>query len=459
MSKTMNKKLLKTINLLYVEDDEIVRSDLTSLLSKFFGTVYSAQDGQEGLDLYKKNQKDIDVIVSDINMPVMTGIEMLKNIRQFDKEVPTIFATAYSDKEFLVDAIKLKVSEYMIKPLDIRNLMVCLNEIAKNRYNDLLVKQQNKEMKKYKDVIFSNNIVIKTDKKMKITFVNELFCKITGFDKKELIGQEISCLKHKDVDKNIYKKIYDCVLSNKTWNGELKNITKDGTFYYALTTVVSTINDSGEITGSLVIQKDETEKEIKRKEIQSSLIKDKSEIFKKSKKSTSELTQTINQLNKEIEELTNKLNIEKQEKNHYIYTLEKYSNEKKKISTELSTYKKDEENFQQLSAKVIKLTKENSDLKTELKKLKGKLEIIEDEHKKRLKQQKINFEVEIDDLEKLLNQAKEKLENIGSVETLSQKLAYWKEKAKREATRSEKMEREIIAFGDKGLMAKAFEGR
>ncbi|WP_044416115.1 hypothetical protein [Halarcobacter anaerophilus] len=64
----------------------------------------------------------------------------------------------------------------------------------------------------------------------------------------------------------------------------------------------------------MVIQKDETQKELRRKEIQSSLIKDKSEIFKKSKESSSELSQMINTLNQEIEDLTNKLTSEKQEK-------------------------------------------------------------------------------------------------------------------------------------------------
>lgn len=456
---TIDKKLLKNLNLLYVEDDETVRADLTSLLSKFFGTVYSAKNGEEGLLLYKKNQKDIDVIIADINMPVMTGIDMLKKVREFDKEVPAIFATAYSDKEFLSDAIKLKVFEYMIKPLDIRNLMVCLNEIAKNRYNDFLIKQQNKELKKYKDIIYNNDIVIKTDKEMKITFVNELFCKITGFDEKELLGQELSSLKHKDTDKNLYKKIYSGVLANKAWNGELKSITKEGSFYYALTTVVSTLDDSGEITGSLVIQKDETQKELRRKEIQSSLIKDKSEIFKKSKKSSSELSQMINTLNQEIEDLTNKLTSEKQEKNSYIYTLERYSTENKKLLSELSSFRKVEGNSHSVSKKLIKLTKENADFKVEVNRLNGKIELLNDEHKKELKQQKVNFEVEIDDLGKVLNETKEKLENVGDVEAISQKLAYWKEKAKKEAKRSEKMEHEIIAFGNENLMAKAFGGR
>ncbi|XOB62838.1 response regulator [Campylobacterota bacterium DY0563] len=459
MSGTIDKKLLKRLKLLYVEDDDTVRADLSSLLSNFFDTVYTAKDGQEGLSLYKQKQNEIDVIVADINMPGLTGIQMLQKIREFDKEVPTIFATAYSDNEFLVDAIKLKVSEYIIKPIDIRNLMTSLNEIAKNTYHDFLINQQNKELKKYKDIIYNNNIVIRTNKHLKISFVNDLFCKITGFDKKELLGEELTVLKHKDVDSEIYKKIYNCVLDNRQWNGELKNLTKDGSFYYADTSVISTLDDSGDITGCLIIQKDETSKAIKRREIQTSLIKDKSEIFQKSKKSSVELYQVINNLNDELELLKEGLQKEKQEKNSYINTLERYSSENKKLLNEINTYRKVSETSHDATRKLIKMSKESADLKVEIKRLETKLEMIEDEHQKDLKQQKVYYEVKLDDMDKLLTNAKEKLDAVENVEAVSQKLAYWQEKAKSEAKKNEKIEKEIISYGDKKLMAKLFGGK
>ncbi|WP_320036202.1 response regulator [Halarcobacter sp.] len=459
MSGTIDKKLLKRLKLLYVEDDDTVRADLSSLLSNFFDTVYTAKDGQEGLSLYKQKQNEIDVIVADINMPGLTGIQMLAKIREFDKDVPTIFATAYSDNEFLVDAIKLKVSEYIIKPIDIRNLMTSLNEIAKNTYHDFLINQQNKELKKYKDIIYNNNIVIRTNKHMKISFVNDLFCKITGFDKKELLGEELTVLKHKDVDSEIYKKIYNCVLDNRQWNGELKNLTKDGSFYYADTSVISTLDDSGDITGCLIIQKDETSKAIKRREIQTSLIKDKSEIFQKSKKSSVELYQVINNLNDELESLKEGLQKEKQEKNSYINTLERYSSENKKLLNEINTYRKVSETSHDATRKLIKMSKESADLKVEIKRLETKLEMIEDEHQKDLKQQKVYYEVKLDDMDKLLTSAKEKLDAVENVEAVSQKLAYWQEKAKSEAKKNEKIEKEIISYGDKKLMAKLFGGK
>lgn len=453
---TIDKKLLKRLKVLYVEDDVNARNELSTLMSSFFGNVYVAEDGKAGLELYKEKQKDIDIIIADINMPKLTGIEMLEEIRTFDKDIPVIFTTAYSDTKFLIDAIKLKVYEYIVKPIDIRNLMKVLSDLATIIYHDFLLTQQNKELKKYKDIIYNNNIVIRTNKNMIITFVNELFCNITGFDKKELIGKELKYLKHRDTDDKIYNRIYQNVLNDRQWNGELKNITKDGNFYISDTSVISTMSDLGELTGCLVIQKDETEKFLKNREVRTSLMKDKSQIFIKSKENIAQFQNNINILKNEIETLKSEIKKIKIDKDKYIYTVEKYSLENKRLKIDLKQYKSDSESVEQKSMYTIKLSKENADMKIELKRLNSKLESIKEEHKKECKQIKVNYEVEIDDLEQELSKINEKLDGVGNLEAMSQKLAYWKEKAKNEAKRMETLEKQIIQHGDKTIMSKLF---
>lgn len=90
----VDKKLLGRLRVLYVEDDENIRRELSTLLSNFFGKVYVADDGLKGLEAFKTYQNDIDIILSDINMPGLTGIEMMKKIREIDSKIPVIFATA-----------------------------------------------------------------------------------------------------------------------------------------------------------------------------------------------------------------------------------------------------------------------------------------------------------------------------------------------------------------------------
>ena len=453
---TIDKKLLKRLKVLYVEDDASARNELSSLMSSFFGNVYVAENGRTGLELYKEKQKDIDIIIADINMPELTGIEMLEEIRTFDKDIPVIFTTAYSDTKFLIDAIKLKVYEYIVKPIDIRNLMKVLAELATIIYHDFLLAQQNKELKKYKDIIYNNNIVIRTNKNMKITFVNDLFCNITGFDKKELLGEELTYLKHKDTEAEIYNKIYHNVLNDRQWNGQLKNITKDGNYYISDTSVISTMNDLGELTGCLVIQKDETEKFLKNREVRTSLMKDKSQIFIKSKENIAQYQTNINSLKNEIEFLTDEIRKIKIDRDKYIFTVEKYSLENKRLKSDLKQYKNDSELVEQKSIRTLKLSKENADMRIELKRLTSKLDNIKEDYEKECKQIKVNYEVQIDDLEQELSKINEKLDGVGNMEAMSQKLAYWKEKAKSEAKRMETLEKQIIQHGDKTIMSKLF---
>lgn len=454
---TIDKKLLKRLRVLYVEDDENVRNELVGLLSNFCQNVIAAKDGKEGLELHKKNKDEIDVVIADINMPNLNGIEMVKKIREIDKDIFVLFATAYSDNEFLSEAIKLKVFEYITKPIDIRRLMTVLNELALILYQKFLIEQQTKELKKYKDIMYSNNIVIRTDQKFIIQDVNELFCEITGFNKNELLGKDIDLIRHPETDRKIYEKIKQIVPVDKKFEDRIKNTKKDGTYYIANTVVIAILNDEGEFVGSLMIQKDETQEVIKRREVQTHLIKDKGEIFIKGKEASVELQIEINNLKHQIKTQEQEVKQAKADKDKYIYTLEKYRMENKKIKQELKQLKKEADTIDEKHSLVKKINKENADLKIENKTLATKLENIEYEHKKECKQIKVNFEVEIDDLEQEINVLKEKLEDVEDAEAISQKLSYWKEKAKAQAKRVEKLEKELLQVAPKDVLIRIFE--
>ncbi|MFY9075787.1 hypothetical protein CRU99_12910 [Malaciobacter mytili] len=452
-----DKEVLKRLRALYVEDDDNIRNELSSLLSNFFGKIYVAKDGKEGLETYLENKENIDVIISDINMPYLTGIEMIKKIRETNKDVSVIFTTAYSDTAYLADAIKLKVYEYIVKPIDIRNLLVVLNELATILYQNDLIAKQNIELEKYKDVIDANNIVIKTNENMQITYVNELFCKTTGFSKEELLGKELNFLKHPDTDPQIYKDIYSSILnSNKEWKGRIKNITKENGYYVSDTYVITTTNDNGTITGSFCVQNDITEELNKKREVQLALMKDKGDIFIKSKAGSAEQTVVINNLKADINELERELVNLRVERDNYLYKVEKLSKDNKKLRADLSYYISSSEKNKSVSNLTLKTNKENADLKIKVKKLNAKLEDTIEYYEKKCKQIEVNSQIEIDELEQELHDIKSKLGKIENAEVLTQKIEYWKEKAKSEAKKIEKLEREIMRSSDKGLIDKLF---
>ena len=447
----IDKNLLNKFTLLYVEDDDVIRVELSQLLMGFFSNVLVAKNGKDGLRTYLENQDNIDLILTDINMPVYNGLDMIKKIREFDKKIPVIFATAHSDNEFLIEAIKLKAQEYIVKPIDIRHLLSLMNEIATTLYHDFLLEQQQKELIKYKEIIDLNNIVIKTDINLKITYVNELFCEISGFDSEELIGKELKDLKYSDMASDIYTNLYLNILNNKSWEGKLKNIKKDGGFFNTDAYVMPTLDETGEMNGAISIQKNITEELNKKREIQIALMREKSGILSRSKEENLEQTQIINDLKYKLERAQIDLEQSLKNVNKFMYSNEKYQIEIKNLKTELALFKKNSN-----TNTAFKLSKESSDLRLENKKLKEKLTEVELNHEKIVLQQKVNYEIKITELQEKISKLEEKVDNMKSDEVLLQKLEYWKEKANKETARIENLEKQIIAHGDANFMSKIF---
>ncbi len=109
---------LRELKLLFVEDEEDLLNIISSTLSKLKISFLTAKNGKEALGLIEKNN-DISLIVTDINMPVMNGISMIKELRKTQKkDIPVVVMSAHTEKEY-IDAVKeLDVKEYMLKPFD-----------------------------------------------------------------------------------------------------------------------------------------------------------------------------------------------------------------------------------------------------------------------------------------------------------------------------------------------------
>jgi YesN/AraC family two-component response regulator len=113
---------LKNLELLYIEDEADVMSQTKLILDDFVKVVHTAKDGEEGLKMAL--ELPIDIIIADINMPKMNGIDMIKALKnEHEKDIPCIITTAHTDTEYLIDAINLKVDGYIIKPINIKDLI------------------------------------------------------------------------------------------------------------------------------------------------------------------------------------------------------------------------------------------------------------------------------------------------------------------------------------------------
>ena len=253
-------RYLKKLSLLYVEDDENTREELEYFLQNKVKNLYVAENGQEGFDLFEKHQPDL--IITDIQMPVMTGTKMIKLIKQINSTIPFVIITAFNDTDYLFEAIKLNVTNYLTKPLNLFALSEVLANIAKN----INLENENKEiynsLKQYKDIVDERSIISKTDINGIITYINEPFEKISGYKKEELLGKPHSIITHPAINKNIFKKMWKKInIEKKSWQGRLKNITKEGNEYFVDIIIKPILDLDGNIIEYISLSNDITDLE------------------------------------------------------------------------------------------------------------------------------------------------------------------------------------------------------
>lgn len=115
------------LKLLYVEDDESARESATFLLEDFFESIVMAVDGQDGLE--KLSSNEIDLIITDIDMPRLNGLDMIEEIRKEDKDISIIVLSAHMKTEYFLQSIKLNITGYLLKPLDLDSLLDVFNNV------------------------------------------------------------------------------------------------------------------------------------------------------------------------------------------------------------------------------------------------------------------------------------------------------------------------------------------
>ena len=110
--------------ILFVEDDQVIRENYVTYLKMFFSEVFEAEDGEKAYELYKLKKPDIMII--DINIPKLNGLDLLERIRENDYSTKAIMLTAHSDKSFLLKAVGLKLTRYLVKPVSRKDLKEAL---------------------------------------------------------------------------------------------------------------------------------------------------------------------------------------------------------------------------------------------------------------------------------------------------------------------------------------------
>lgn len=132
----MDEKMLKKLTnftVLYAEDDTGIRINISEMLSLFFKSVYLAKNGIEAYELFLEKKPDL--IITDIKMPLMDGIELAKKIRQKEPKAQILITSAHTEVDYMLEAIELSLVRYIVKPITETKLMDALNKFLISKEN------------------------------------------------------------------------------------------------------------------------------------------------------------------------------------------------------------------------------------------------------------------------------------------------------------------------------------
>ncbi len=195
----MRKELtiLKSLTILYAEDDLITQESIARILKIFFKEVFVANNGNEVLEIYKNNK--IDVLMLDYVMPNLNGYQTAKKIREINKKIPIIIFSAYTDKEKLLNAIELNLIKYLEKPILHDALINVLNSVTTYLEENNLLQIRLNANTFYSSV--AKNI-IKDDQEIILTKNEILFLELLLDKPNQLISKE-------KIENNVFKESVD----------------------------------------------------------------------------------------------------------------------------------------------------------------------------------------------------------------------------------------------------------
>lgn len=200
------EEILKDLKILFVEDEVNISKLLKDALSDYFYSFTVASNGEEGLDKFKKVKPDI--VITDIMMPKLDGLEMTKQIKEINEDTPIIVLSAFSDKDKLLKAIDIGITKYFIKPFDPEEVLEYLIYLA-NRLNKHRVVYLNMHF------TFDNNTnnLFEDDKIINITKREKKFVSLLLANKNDIVSPE-----------KIKKELWDDDVSNERLRTFIKRL-------------------------------------------------------------------------------------------------------------------------------------------------------------------------------------------------------------------------------------------
>ncbi len=247
--------------ILYVEDDRTTRELISLVITTKFpdATLLQACNGQEGLEQFKAHAPDI--ILTDMNMPVMDGVRMAKEIKLLNKEAKIIVISAHNDTGHILDAIDIGINHYVLKPLNHAKLQAVIEQCMTSIKWERQLREQEKFIRKLSRAVEQSPVaIIITDTSGTIEYVNPRFTQLTGYTFEEAIGKKPQILKSGETAPDEYRKLWEIVSGGGEWRGEFHNRKKNGELLWVSASISPITNGDEQITHFIAFQEDITER-------------------------------------------------------------------------------------------------------------------------------------------------------------------------------------------------------
>lgn len=272
--------LLKKATLLYTYTSPPKNIESITKLKEYFKKVHVAENGKEALFLYLTNKEDIDLVVIDLDLDNISGLDVMCEIRKDGYELPLFISTDFSNTDKIKQAIKLKVADYILKPIQMGTSLKLMNSILDEIHSIKLIKQQKLELENYKEALDQQNLITEFDANCNFLNANKYFCDVSGYKNTELIGQNHSLIKHPSIPILQYEQMWKSLKDGKIWSGKTKALTKQGDLFHVKETIMPVFDVSDKIEKYISIKFLITDEEEEKKNLKKMIMQHKSDHFK-----------------------------------------------------------------------------------------------------------------------------------------------------------------------------------
>ena len=234
------------LNLLLIEEDS---NSKNHYYYNLFKNITIEKDYSKALDTF--NSQDFDIVIVELENNYEEKFTLIDTIKLSKVDTVVIIVSSDQSNQTLREIINLNIDGYIQNPIEEKELSTLFKKLNKklslnqeNRFN----KYDLNLLKQYQDIADKNSIMSKADMDGNITYTNDNFCKISGYTKEELLGQNHRIVKHPDNDDEIYKAMWNkLAVKKEEWTGILKNISKTGITYYVKSTIRPILDTDGNV--------------------------------------------------------------------------------------------------------------------------------------------------------------------------------------------------------------------